>query len=70
VLVACLGRCLGSGLAAPHYDNALRKRSELRFAIFKALKDGGVLIPFPQRDVHMMGKPAADSDSKTDSGES
>ena len=37
---------------------------------FKALKDGGVVIPFPQRDVHMMGKPAADSDSKTEGVES
>ena len=52
------------------YDNALRKRSELRFAIFKALKDAGVVIPFPQRDVHMMGKPAEDSDSKADGAES
>jgi small-conductance mechanosensitive channel len=46
------------------------KRSELRFAIFKALKDGGVVIPFPQRDVHMLDTPAADSDSKADGGES
>jgi small-conductance mechanosensitive channel len=52
------------------YDHAARKRSELRFAIFKALKDGGVVIPFPQRDVHMMGKPAEDSDSKAEGAES
>jgi small-conductance mechanosensitive channel len=51
------------------YDHALRQRSELRFTIFKALKDAGVVIPFPQRDVHMMSKLAEESDSNTDGGE-
>jgi small-conductance mechanosensitive channel len=36
-----------------NYDNALQARSDLRFAIFKALKDAGVEIPFPQRDLHI-----------------
>jgi potassium efflux system protein len=35
------------------YEHAYTVRSELRFAIFKAFKDAGVEIPFPQRDLHM-----------------
>ena len=52
------------------YDHALRQRSDLRFAIFKALREAGVVIPFPQRDVHMMGESAEDSDSTANGGES
>ena len=31
--------------------------SDLRFAIFKALKEAGIEIPFPQRDVHVKSLP-------------
>jgi small-conductance mechanosensitive channel len=36
-----------------NFDNSLQVRSDLRFAIFKALKDAGIEIPFPQRDLHI-----------------
>jgi len=36
-----------------NYANALIIRSALRFAIFKALKDAGIEIPFPQRNLHI-----------------
>ncbi|MEM8771082.1 MAG: DUF3772 domain-containing protein [Pseudomonadota bacterium] len=38
--------------------NGLGVRTDLRFAIFKALKEAGVEIPFPQRDVHVKSWPA------------
>ncbi|MGB7474617.1 MAG: mechanosensitive ion channel domain-containing protein [Polyangiales bacterium] len=41
-------------------DHALRQRSDLRFAIFKALEEAGVVIPFPQRDVHMVAESSGD----------
>jgi small-conductance mechanosensitive channel len=31
----------------------LRVESELRFAITGALKEAGIEIPFPQRDIHL-----------------
>ncbi len=31
--------------------------SELRFAIFRTLKEAGIEIPFPQRDVHVKSQP-------------
>ena len=34
-------------------DNAYLVRSDLHFAIFKALKEAGIVIPFPQRDLHI-----------------
>ncbi|MCA9284459.1 MAG: mechanosensitive ion channel family protein [Phycisphaerales bacterium] len=36
-----------------NYDRALVVRSDLRFAIFRALKDAGIELPFPQRDLHI-----------------
>lgn len=37
----------------------LSVRTDLRFAIFRALKEAGVEIPFPQRDLHIKTMPAA-----------
>jgi potassium efflux system protein len=37
-------------------DDSYTVRSDLRFAIFKAFKDAGVRIPFPQRDLHVRPK--------------
>ena len=34
-------------------DDSYEVRSDLRFAIFKAFKEAGVEIPFPQRDLHI-----------------
>ncbi len=34
-------------------DNSLSAKSALRFAIFKALKDAKIEIPFPQQDIHV-----------------
>lgn len=34
-------------------DVSLATRSDLRFAIHKGLKEAGIEIPFPQRDVHL-----------------
>lgn len=51
-------------------SNGLGVRTQLRFAIFKALKDAGVEIPFPQRDVHVKSWPdAATAAAKPDSEE-
>jgi small-conductance mechanosensitive channel len=30
-----------------------RVRSDLYFALFRALKDAGIEIPYPQRDIHI-----------------
>ncbi|GJL95545.1 MAG: mechanosensitive ion channel protein MscS [Hyphococcus sp.] len=38
-------------------STGLRVRSELRFAIFKALNENGIEIPFPQRDLHVKSWP-------------
>ena len=43
----------------PDVNYVLTVGSELRFAIFKALKEAGVEIPFPQRDVHVKSMPQA-----------
>ena len=37
--------------------DGLQVRSQLRFAIFKALSEAGIEIPFPQRDVHVKSWP-------------
>lgn len=34
-------------------SDGMQTRSELRFAIFKALADAGIEIPFPQQDIHV-----------------
>jgi small-conductance mechanosensitive channel len=34
-------------------DAALSTRSDLRFAILKALRAAGIEIPYPQRDLHL-----------------
>lgn len=39
--------------------DGLTVRTELRFAIFKALKEAGIEIPYPQRDLHLKTWPAA-----------
>ncbi len=36
-------------------DDRIPVQNELRFAIFKALKEAGIEIPFPQRDLHIRG---------------
>lgn len=36
-------------------------KTDLRFAIFKALKEAGIEIPFPQRDLHVISMPRAAS---------
>ena len=38
---------------------SLTVRTELRVAIFKKLKEAGIEIPFPQRDLHIKGGTAA-----------
>jgi small-conductance mechanosensitive channel len=37
----------------PEYDAYVRVGSEVRTAIFAALKEAGIEIPFPQRDLHV-----------------
>lgn len=39
--------------------DGLTVRTELRFAIFKALKEAGIEIPYPQRALHVKSWPAA-----------
>lgn len=39
--------------------NGLTVRTDLRFAIFKELKEAGIEIPFPQRDLHLKSWPDA-----------
>jgi small-conductance mechanosensitive channel len=41
------------------FDNFLRMRSELNVATHDALKDAGITIPFPQRDLHIRSLPAS-----------
>lgn len=36
-------------------DSGLSVRSDLRFAILKALREAGIGIPFPQRDLNLQG---------------
>ena len=49
-----------------NYDDAYSIRSDLHFAIFKAFKDAGIVIPFPQRDLHIQpdGIPTGGSAAK------
>lgn len=39
-------------------SKGLQARSELRYAIFKAFKERGVEIPYPQQDIHIRSAPA------------
>jgi len=39
-------------------DNRLRVISDINFAIDKAFREEGIVIPFPQRDVHIYNQPA------------
>lgn len=41
-------------------SSGLSVRTELRFAIYKAFKEEGIEIPFPQRDVHVKSWPGND----------
>ncbi len=43
-------------------DNSLSAKSALRFAIFKALKEANIEIPFPQQDIHVRSISAEDDD--------
>lgn len=38
-------------------SKGLQARTELRFAIYRAFKDNGIEIPFPQQDVHVRSWP-------------
>jgi small-conductance mechanosensitive channel len=42
-------------------DVGATSRSDLHFAIFKALKEAGIEIPFPQRDLHIKSDAAPDA---------
>ncbi|UCH85270.1 MAG: mechanosensitive ion channel [Candidatus Latescibacterota bacterium] len=37
-----------------HFDRFLRVKSEVTISVEKALKQAGITIPFPQRDVHLI----------------
>ncbi len=41
----------------PDYEEFLRVGSELRVQVWHALKDAGIEIPFPQRDLHLRSVP-------------
>jgi small-conductance mechanosensitive channel len=34
-------------------NKVIDARSDLRFRIFKAFREAGIEIPFPQRDIHL-----------------
>lgn len=40
-------------------DRYLDVRSDLHFAVDHAFREAGIVMPFPQRDVHLQGDPAA-----------
>lgn len=42
-------------------------KSEIRFAVLKKFRESGVSIPFPQRDLHIIGEPLIRTDKKQDS---
>ncbi|MCP1673271.1 small-conductance mechanosensitive channel [Natronocella acetinitrilica] len=50
-------------------DDFMTVRSELHFALEKALREAGVSIPFPQRDVHLH-RPARRDSTRPDEGDS
>jgi potassium-dependent mechanosensitive channel len=41
------------------FEEWVQTRSELGLAVHAALKEAGIEIPFPQRDVHIVHEPAA-----------
>nr|WP_305067259.1 DUF3772 domain-containing protein [Mangrovivirga halotolerans] len=47
-----------------NYDEVLSVKTDLRFAIFQKLKEEGVTIPFPQRDVNFYPQEKAQHSSK------
>ena len=48
------------------FEEWVRTRSELGLAVHAALKEAGIEIPFPQRDVHIVHDPAPPPESKAD----
>ena len=48
------------------FEEWVRTRSELGLAVHAALKEAGIEIPFPQRDVHIVHDPAPPPGSKAD----
>lgn len=46
-------------------SDGLSVRTDLRFAIFKALAEAGIEIPFPQRDVHVKSWPEGNIAAKS-----
>jgi len=52
-----------------NYENAYHVRSDLRFAIFKAFKDAGVQIPFPQRDLHIRSEGISENPADAPDGD-
>lgn len=47
----------------------VKVRSDLGIAVYRALRDAGIPIPFPQRDVHMYGAGAVGAPAERDRGE-
>ncbi|NMM50397.1 DUF3772 domain-containing protein [Marinigracilibium pacificum] len=51
-----------------NYDEVITVKTDLRFAIFKGLKQAGITIPFPQRDVHFYPQQSVPDNGKNNSG--
>ena len=52
----------------PNFNNWIRIRSDIHFGVFDELKKAGIVIPFPQRDIHVRSgldsAPAGQTDDK------
>lgn len=48
-----------------NYDDAYSTTSDLRFAVFRAFKEAGIVIPFPQRDLHIRSETPIDGEKPT-----